>query len=99
MAAKRKSSRSKKSTTPARRGDLTIIEQKLNTDAGARAAFLKNPVSYMTGQGVSLNPKAKADLKTLVSDMKKSPRFVQGTAQARRLGIGISISISIRIRF
>jgi hypothetical protein len=98
MAAKRKSSRAK-SSTKAARGDLTIIEQKLNTDADARAAFLKNPVAYMTGQGVSLNPKAKADLKTLVADMKKSPRFVQGTAQARRLGIGISISISIRIEF
>jgi hypothetical protein len=98
MAAKRKSSRSKKSTKSARRGDLKAIEKKLNTSAESRAAFLKNPVTYMTGQGVDLSPKAKTDLKTLVTEMKASPRFVEGATRVRP-GIGVSITISIRIEF
>lgn len=96
MAKKRKVSRSAAGAGRARRGDLRAIEKRLNSDADARAAFLKNPVTYMSGQGVDLSPKAKTDLKNLVQDMKQSPRLAEGAAIRRP---GITIMISIRIEF
>ncbi|HWD28803.1 MAG TPA: hypothetical protein VG387_16645 [Rhizomicrobium sp.] len=85
MAKKAKSS----SNTP----DVSAIEDELNKNADAQAAFLKNPSSYLAGKGLKLNAKQNSDLKGMVADMQ--PKNLAALAARPKIGIGISI----RVRF
>jgi hypothetical protein len=76
--------------------DLSAIEKELNTDPKALGAFMKNPPTYLAGKGLKLTSAQKADVKSLVAEMKKGPKFAQGATAAKPR---VSVTISISIRF
>lgn len=108
MAAKRKASSSKSAkalrpskasrspkATKAPAMDLKAIEKELNSDAGAQAAFIKNPGKFMEDRGLKLRAADKAQLNGLARELLSGPRLPPGSDV---VSLSPTITISIRRR-
>jgi|GEM_PF-4498904 len=76
--------------------DLKAVEDELNRDAGAQAAFIKNPGKFMEERGLKLRAKDKAELKGLAQELTSGPKLPSGSDLKAK---ATSITIVIRRRF
>jgi len=74
----------------AKKSQFTDLEDRLNSDDGLRAEFLKDPVKVLTREGVDLSPAAAKSVRAQFQGLQL-PKI--GSSKPR---IGISITITIR---
>jgi hypothetical protein len=73
--------------------DLKDLEKRLNADTDLRDKFIKNPVTFLKGEGITLPPAQAKALSAAIAKVK-IPKATAGKA-ARSVRISITITISI----
>lgn len=95
MAATSKKSAKAKTRKAAPVLDLREIENELNKDPDAQAAFIRNPTRFMEDRGLKLRGADKTALKNLKGELTTGPRLPAGT-EGSALSAGITIVIRRR---
>jgi hypothetical protein len=73
--------------------DLKDLEKRLNSDTALRDKFIKNPVSFLRGEGITLPAEQAKQLSAAIAKVK----IPKDTAGKKARPVRITITITVRI--
>lgn len=75
--------------------DLMMVQDRINSDPQALAAFLESPGGYLEKSGIEVSDEYRKDLEESMREMQIGPRSFDSLASMSKRKMGIMISIRI----
>ena len=81
--------------------NLAAMEKRINTDARARASFLKDPAAALGKTGLELSPQRARAINAFVDKQIKAPGARVSGAGIRPTGAadGVEVVVSVGVKF